>query len=53
MILYILKTQLVNFFLISLSPVILSLSKDEVFSQDNLRRIPLHFDRLSVTTERG
>ena len=34
-----------------ITPVILSLSKDGVLMQDNLRRIPQHFDRLSVTKE--
>jgi len=31
------------------TPVIQSLSKDGGFIEDNLRRIPSHFDKLSVT----
>ena len=43
-----------NFLFITLSIptlVILSSSKDGVLIEDNLRRIPRHFDKLSVTVE--
>ncbi len=40
-----------SYILSQLTPVILSLSKDRVLLQDNLRRIPPHFDKLSVTVE--
>ena len=33
------------------TPVILSSSKDGVLIEDNLRRISIHFDKLSVTVE--
>ncbi len=48
------KKLMINFllyFLPLIVSVILSLSKDRVLFQENLRRIPSHFDKLSVTSK--
>ena len=45
--------SLLAFFILTLfTPVILSLSKEKVLFQDNLRGIPRHFDKLRMTIEK-